>query len=444
MKKTHHTSFFDLDYIYKRAKLYNLKLPFHIVNKKAPTYNFDYSVHIDLLTYISTIYKTQLSTVTYSLEEVAQEMLGEGKLGTSSEMIENWKKKDYDKVYSYNLRDAELTYKLFKYIEKDFLELAKLVNQDPFSVSRFSYGQLVEWYLIKKSRKFNEVVPNKPKQEEVEKRKLNTYAGAFVYEPKPGLYKNIAVLDFTSLYPSIILEHNISPGTIFCEHEDCKEQNSIEAVINGFPKLVWFCKKRRGFIPSVLEHLYSRRIELKRKLKELPSDSEEYKIINAKQKVLKIIINATYGYMGFPNARWYCLECAAATAAWGRKYISYILKRAEEEGFKVVYGDSVADTEIVVLENGIKKKIKLSELFRKYYAGFKIGEKEYAFPPNLKVFDGEKWVKVYSIIRHKVNKELFRVNNIIVTADHSLIINGKIVSPKKIYEEWLRLYSKLN
>ena len=434
---------FDLDYIYKRAKKYNLKVPFYIVNKKAPTYNFEESVHLDLMTYISTIYRTQLSTVTFSLEEVAQEMLGEGKSGTSEEMIRNWKNKDYDKVYEYNLRDAELTYKLFKRIEKDFLELAKLVNQDPFSVGRFTYGQIVEWYLIKKSRKFNEVVPNKPKQEEVEKRKLNTYAGAFVYEPKPGLYENIVVLDFTSLYPSIILEHNISPGTLMCEHEDCKQSNSIEIVVNGLPKEVWFCKKKRGFIPAVLEHLYTRRVSLKKKLKELPKDSEEYKITDAKQKVLKIIINATYGYMGFPNARWYCLYCAAATAAWGRKYIQYILKRAEEEGFKVVYGDSVADTKMLVRESGKLKKVKLSELFKKYYANLKLGEKEYAFPSNLEVYDGHRWVKVYSIIRHKVNKELFQINNIVVTGDHSIVIDGKLVSPKRIYEFWKKLYERL-
>ncbi len=439
---TYNGDTFDLDYIYKRAKLYNLKVPFYMVSKKKEktTFNFYEAVHIDLMTYISTIYKTQLSTVTYSLEEVAQEMLGEGKEGTSEEMIENWKKEDYDRVYSYNLRDAELTYKLFKLIEKDFLELAKLVNQAPFDVARFTYGQIVEWYLIKKSRKFNEVVPNNPKFEEVEKRKLNTYAGAFVYEPKPGLYTDITVLDFTSLYPSIILEHNVSPGTLKCEHKECKETNSIEAIVNGFPRIVWFCKKRRGFIPSVLEHLYKRRVELKKKLKQLPKDSEEYKIIDAKQKVLKIIINATYGYMGFPNARWYCLECAAAVAAWGRKYIQYILKRAEEEGFKVVYGDSVLDTKVRVKENGIEKEVYISELFEKYYANFKLGEKEYAFPPNLEIFDGERWVKVYSIIRHKVEKEIYQVNDIFVTADHSLIINGKPISPKQIREFWEMLY----
>jgi DNA polymerase I/DNA polymerase-2 len=330
------------------------------------------------------------------------------------------------------LKDAELTYKLFKLIEKDFLELAKLVNQPPFDVARFSYGQIVEWYLIKKSRKFNEAVPNKPKIEEVEKRKLNTYAGAFVYEPKPGLYKDIVVLDFTSLYPSIILEHNVSPGTLKCEHSECKEKNSIEVIINGFPRVVWFCKKRKGFIPSVLEHLYERRVALKKKLKELPKDSEEYKLIDAKQKVLKIIINATYGYMGFPNARWYCLECAAAVAAWGRKYIQYILKRAEEEGFKVVYGDSVLDTKVKVRENGILKEVYISELFNKYYAGFNLGEKEYSFPPNLEIFDGKRWVKVYSIIRHKVKKDLYDINGVIVTGDHSIVLDGKIVKVRDV------------
>ncbi|AAR38923.1 NEQ068 [Nanoarchaeum equitans Kin4-M] len=421
---------FDIDFLVKRASLYNIRLPIKLVNKKEPTYNFRESAHVDLYKTITTIYKTQLSTQTYSLNEVAKEILGEEKIYDYENMLYDWAIGNYNKVFEYNLKDAELTYKLFKYYENDLLELARLVNQPLFDVSRFSYSNIVEWYLIKKSRKYNEIVPNKPKMEEVERRKLNTYAGAFVYEPKPGLYENLAVLDFASLYPSIILEHNVSPGTIYCEHDDCK-QNGVEAIINNEKKYVWFCKKVKGFIPTVLEHLYTKRLELKRKLKELDRDSEEYKIINAKQAVLKIIINATYGYMGFPNARWYCIDCAAAVAAWGRKYINYILKRAEEEGFKVIYGDSIMDTEIEVIENGIKKKEKLSDLFNKYYAGFQIGEKHYAFPPDLYVYDGERWVKVYSIIKHETETDLYEINGITLSANHLVLSKGNWVKAKE-------------
>ncbi len=70
---------------------------------------------------------------------------------------------------------------------------------------------VVENYLIKRAKEFNEIIPNRPDPEEVDKRKRLSHTGAIVLEPKPGLYKNIAVFDFRSLYPSIIIRYNISP-----------------------------------------------------------------------------------------------------------------------------------------------------------------------------------------------------------------------------------------
>nr|5OXX_A Chain A, NEQ068 [Nanoarchaeum equitans Kin4-M]5OXZ_A Chain A, NEQ068 [Nanoarchaeum equitans Kin4-M] len=99
--------------------------------------------------------------------------------------------------------------------------------------------------------------------------------------------------------------------------------------------------------------------------------------------------------------------------------------------FKVIYGDSIMDTEIEVIENGIKKKEKLSDLFNKYYAGFQIGEKHYAFPPDLYVYDGERWVKVYSIIKHETETDLYEINGITLSANHLVLSKGNWVKAKE-------------
>jgi DNA polymerase Pol2 len=176
--------------------------------------------------------------------------------------------------------------------------------------------------------------------EGVEKRKAVTYKGAFVLEPKPGLYENIVVLDFRSLYPSIIIRYNISFDTLKCEHEECKEKNSIEIETSLGKSIVWFCIKRKGFIPTILSEIFEERALLKKKLKTSDENSEEYRVLYAKQYALKILANATYGYLGFPNSRWYSLECAAAITALGRKSIHFVLEEAQKKGLKPIYGDT--------------------------------------------------------------------------------------------------------
>ncbi len=340
---------FDLWYLYERAKVLNYKFTIgwdrkgFIYAKKGEDKKFRITgiQHIDFYDFVVHILGGQLQSTTYSLDEVAKELLGEGKIEISwEELYKIWTSgKNVEKLLEYNLKDAELTYKLFEKFKTILFELTRIVGQNLDDVAHMTYGQLVEWYLIRRSRDFNEIVPNRPKQEEVQRRKAITYKGAYVFEPKPGLYTNVVVYDFRSLYPSIIILHNVSPDTLKCEHEECKSNGiTVETSIGKW--YVWFCTKRIGFIPSVLKEIFEERAELKRRLKTLPKDSEEYRLLDARQYSLKILANATYGYMGFPNARWYCLDCAAAITAWGRKYISFVAEEAKKRGFKIIYGDT--------------------------------------------------------------------------------------------------------
>lgn len=295
-------------------------------------------VHIDLFNFISNIISTQLQTEVLGLNEVSSEILGDEKMEMQlEEIFECWRKGNVKKLAEYCLKDSELTFKLGEFFLPQILELSMLIGQTPFDVSRMTYSQLVEWYLSKRAFAMNRIIPNQPKYEEIRKRKMRRpYTGGFVKEPIEGLHKNIAVLDFRSLYPTIIATYNISPETF-------KKGNKIRGF--GVPESDnWFSALPKGFVSSVIRDLIKKRLEIKKK-----------KSHRLREQALKIIANATYGYTAFPSSKWYCYECAQSCASWGRFYIKKIIKEAEDEGFRVIYSDTDS---VFLTADKIREKIK--------------------------------------------------------------------------------------
>ena len=241
--------------------------------------------------------------------------------------------KGLERLAEYNRKDSEVAYRIVEEYLPIFIELGKLVHYTLFDVSRGSSSQLVEALLIIESFRQKVLVPNKPNEDEVRARLIQTYKGGFVYEPKPGLHENLAVVDFTSLHPTIIISHNVSPDTVNCEHEECRQKNMS-------PTKYWFCTKRRGFLPKVIEKLFEERVQLKRMLKTFEKGTRMYNIVYARQHSLKIILNSFYGTMGYARFRWYSREAASAVTAWSREYVRMVGKEAEKAGFITVYGDT--------------------------------------------------------------------------------------------------------
>ncbi|HEC2630755.1 TPA: DNA polymerase, partial [Raoultella planticola] len=137
-------------------------------------------------------------------------------------------------------------------------QLSRLVGQSLWDVSRSSTGNLVEWFLLRKAYERNELAPNKPDERELARR-AESYAGGYVKEPEKGLWENIVYLDYKSLYPSIIITHNVSPDTL--NREGCREYDVAPQVGHRF------CKDFPGFIPSLLGDLLEERQKVKKKMK---------------------------------------------------------------------------------------------------------------------------------------------------------------------------------
>ena len=349
---------FDMPYILERAK----RLKYEPIFGRTPdTVKFKSKgrfsatqiigrVHIDLYHYVSYILRGALGSMTKrSLASVARAFLKEGEGKKPLDWKNIWKYWDeggehLDVLFDYSVTDSIVTKKLSAIFLPKVFEIAKLVKIPVFDAIRTSYGQLVENYLIWNAHERNEIVPNRPIESEIEARyESGAFEGAYVREPEKGIFENIALLDFRSLYPTIIISHNIDPSTIDCDC--CKGKAEVLPEVGH-----WFCQKRKGLIPSVLEKILAKRISIKKKMKDVPKDSEEYRNLDSEQYALKILANSAYGYLAYRNARWYSKEGAKSVTALGRMYIKKIMSIAESEGLKVIYGDT--DSLFVITKTG--------------------------------------------------------------------------------------------
>ncbi|MFC1728601.1 DNA-directed DNA polymerase [Nanoarchaeota archaeon] len=348
---------FDFPYIRKRATKYKIKLDIGLdyseldASGRSNKAKLTGIVHLDVFKFIAKVMSNKLETNTLRLDDVAKELLGVGKVKADLDNLSDvWDNKpDELGVYcEYNLQDSAITYQLCEKVFPNILEFVKIIGLPIFDITRMGFSQLVEWYLIRQAKDFDELAPNRPHYDEIGRRKTQTYKGAFVFEPKPGLYDNIVVFDFRSLYPTEITSHNISIGMLNCNC--CRDTEKVP------DQDFWFCKKRKGFMAKIIENLIERRQRIKEIMssskKEFEEDEFKRRLLNARQESLKTLASAFYGYLGFFSARWYCIECAKAVTSYGRHYIQEVIKKAEKNKFEVLY----SDTDSVFLALGKKKK----------------------------------------------------------------------------------------
>lgn len=296
-------------------------------------------VHIDLYGFVVNIMQFYLSTEVLSLDRVAREILGKQKKKMKwREIEETWKDgRDMKRLAEYCLWDSKLALMLGGALLPQIYELSRVSGQSIFDVSRMRYSQLVEWLLIRKAHEIGELTPNRPKHDEIQKRRLYpAYSGGYVHPPVQGIHENLALYDFASLYPSITITHNVSPETLNCMC--CKEKCSgrIAKVPEGEH---YFCRKHKGFIPAVLEEIIEQREKIKRRMR-LAKKGVLFRMLDNRQNALKILANASYGYYAYAGSRWYSRICAQSITAWGRFYIRKVISMAQRMKFDVIYGDT--------------------------------------------------------------------------------------------------------
>ena len=318
-----------------------------------------YGVHIDLYKFF---YNRSIQIYAFNnrYRDVTLDDVGNALIGTQKIRLEKtFAELSYTELAQYCFRDSEIAYKLTSFEDelamKLILVLARISSMPMEDVSRQGVSRWIRNFMHREHRKRNMLIPN---AEDILTKKGKTattaiikgkkYKGAIVVEPTPGVHFNVAVMDFPSLYPSIIKVWNLGYQSILCPHPECRKN-----LIPGTPH--WACTRKRALESLLIGSLRDLRVrwyKSRSKDKTLPQELRNW--YNITQGALKVILNASYGVFGADSFDLYCPPVAEATAAIGRHSITQILNRAETIGIQVLYGD----TDSLFLKNPTKEQVE--------------------------------------------------------------------------------------
>ncbi|OJD39879.1 dna polymerase alpha catalytic subunit [Diplodia corticola] len=169
-------------------------------------------------------------------------------------------------------------------------------------------------------------------EEGADAKKKDKYKGGLVFEPEKGLYDRfILVMDFNSLYPSIIQEFNICFTTV--ERSDLSEDDEKVPEVPD-------ASQSQGILPRLIATLVNRRREVKKLMKAPTASRDELATWDIKQMALKLTANSMYGCLGYTKSRFYARPLAMLTTYKGREILRRTKDLAESKMLRVIYGDT--------------------------------------------------------------------------------------------------------
>lgn len=337
---------FDLPYLYNRARRLGIPdedNPLYMMRNSATLRR---GVHIDLYRTMSNrsfqIYAFSQKYTSFSLNSVSEALLGERKIDYGKALGELTLYETAN--YCYN--DARLTLKLTTFNNNLLMNLlviiARIGRMPVDDIARMGVSQWIRSLLYYEHRRMNALIP---RQKELTKRtpdevaaeaviKDKKFRGGLVIEPVGGVHFDVTVMDFASLYPSIIKVRNLSYETVRCPHTECQ--------VNKIPQTNhWVCSRKNGITAMIIGSLRDLRVNYYKALSKSPTLTEEerqqYVVVT---QALKVILNASYGVMGAEIFPLYFLPAAETTTAIGRHIIQGTSKMCEDAGIKVLYGDT--------------------------------------------------------------------------------------------------------
>lgn len=261
-----------------------------------------------------------------TLGAMAMMILGKDKLDVdTSKMDEEWRDRPA-LVKEYCLQDTRLSHEILQNIHvlEKYQALSDVAGLPLFDCLLDRNSILIDSLLIRAADKEKVVVPNNHHGDDAE-----AIEGGYVHEPIPGLYDNVCVFDFASLYPSVIIQNNICFTTI-------SDEGTIVT-----PEGVKFldASVKEGILPRVMKGLLDQRRESKKKMKAAKTP-EEKSYFNSLQNAQKILANAHYGVFASKFYRFTDRRIGGSITALARKYTTGIIKTLTDEGLKVVYSDT--------------------------------------------------------------------------------------------------------
>ncbi len=331
---------FDFRLLYERSTLHHLKLALgrgqspmrwrdSRTDKNQGFISIDGRVVIDG---IAALKAESYTFPSFSLEAIGQHFLGRGKatddVDNRLQAITHDFKFDKIKLAKYNLEDCVLVWDIFEKIRlMDYLIFRSKLTGLELDRPGGSVAAFVNLYLPKLHRQ-GYVSPNLPDDGGL------ASPGGYVMNSRPGLYKNVLVLDFKSLYPSIIRTFKIDPLGLI------EGQQQPETAIDGFRGGCF--SRDKHILPEIITDLWAQRDQAKK-------DHDQ-----ARSQAIKIIMNSFYGVLGSGGCPFYDTKLASSITLRGHEIMQQTAKWIEEQGFEVIYGDT--DSTFVLLDEKLNEQ----------------------------------------------------------------------------------------
>jgi len=211
------------------------------------------------------------------------------------------------------------------------LEIARISGLPVQTVNRVSTGTGISAMQVATALRRGVLVPWQKRQPESLKSGVDLLVadkGGLAYLPIMGLHEHVAELDFTAMYPSIMVHFNISPETVGV---NCCEGEAI-------PELgVRVCRHRQGLVPETLAPLLEKRNKYKALIRQLPEEDPRKEVFRRRYSAHKWLLVTCFGYLGYKNARFGRIEAHEAVNAYGREVLLQAKELVEARGFRILY-----------------------------------------------------------------------------------------------------------
>lgn len=282
--------------------------------------------------------KRELRPKQETLNAVSMQVLGEQKLDVDPKFIDDEWASDRDKVIKYCFKDAELALRILLAVGTvrkgmDLAAVSKLPVED---VLTSGTSTLVDSILIRAADREKIGVPANGRMTHTDQ-----IEGGYVHTMNPGLYHWVCVLDFKSMYPSLIIAKNICFTTLSQDGEISSPDGSVR----------YMSKERRlGLLPRILSGLMNERDSIKKRMK-ASKDHAEHDYLDGLQAAVKVLMNTFYGVFASSFYRFTDKQIGSSITAFARHTVKTIIKELETDGYKVIY----SDTDSVFVESPVSE-----------------------------------------------------------------------------------------
>jgi DNA polymerase I len=410
---------FDLNYMYHRADKLKIekdlnpiqvKRGFGILSKAEC--DLRKGIHIDVFNFF---FNRSISGYAFSgayrsasLNAISAALLGKKKYEHEEEIHEM----KYGILSWYNLKDSILTLELTQFnnslVWNLIILLCRITKMPIHEMIRRQISTWIQNIFYFEHRRKNLLIPRRSEISEMKKgghmmSKANgdKFRGAYVIPPVPGIHFDVVVMDFSSLYPSIIKEYNLSYETVLCPHEEDKDN-----FVRGTPYHI--CTKKMGIFAYVVGFFRDIRVKyFKPKSSDKTLTEKQRSYYTTIQQALKVFINGSYGVFGSQNFPLFCLPVAESTTGIGQYSIKQTIRKAEDIGVQVLYGDTdsvflanPSDAQLKEISDWSKKELDLDLEEEKTYQFLALSQRKKNY---VGIYKDTKFVDIKGLLAKKKN-----------------------------------------